>query len=94
MAVAFKGRICHLISELFADASVFSLFFSAAGAVSVGAAKALFYRFYDFLVGIKRIAFRISAAELAIHVSFGNYTPAEQAMAEMFSHLGNLIVFL
>ena len=94
MAVAFKGRICHLLSELFADASVFFLFFSAAGAVSVGAAKALFYRFYKLPVGIKRIAFRISAAELTIHVSFGNYTPAEQAMAEMFSHLGNLIVFL
>ena len=45
-------------------------------------------------VGIKRTAFRISAADLAIHVSFGNYTPAEQAMAEIFSHLGNLLVFL
>lgn len=44
-------------------------------------------------VRIKRTAFRISAAELAIHVSFGNYTPAEQAMAEMFSHLDNLLVF-
>ena len=94
MAVAFKGRICHLLSELFADASVFFLFFSAAGAVSVGAAKALFYRFYKLPVGIKRIAFRFSAAELAIHVSFGNYTPTEQAMAVLISHLGNLIVFL
>ena len=45
-------------------------------------------------VAIKLTAFRISAAEFAIHVSFGNYTPAEQAMAEMFSHLGNLLVFL
>ena len=44
-------------------------------------------------VGIKRTAFRITAAELAIHAFFRNYTPAEQTMSEMFSHLNNLLVF-
>lgn len=53
MAVAFKGRICHLLSELFADTFVFFLFLSATGTVAAGAAKPLFYRLYDFFGGIK-----------------------------------------
>ena len=43
-------------------------------------------------VWIKRIAFRIPAADLTIHAFFRNYTPAEQTTSEMFSHLNNLLV--
>ena len=53
MAVSLEIRIRHLLAELLAYALVFLAALQAAGAISAGAGKALFYHPDHFLVFIQ-----------------------------------------
>ena len=53
VAKALKVGVGYLRLKLLTHAFVFFLFLSAAGAITACVLQALFYRFYDFNVGVK-----------------------------------------